>query len=98
MTSIKTLPDLVPQVLATGLPIGGAKGKCVFKALLDTGGTGPMINHRCIPKNAIILNTTGDEYITTAGLFVQMMRHNSTICVFLSSPLLDAWETDLPLL
>jgi hypothetical protein len=71
MTNIKTQPNLVPQVLATGLRVGEAKGKFVFKALLDTGGTGPMINQRCIPnkEDAIVHKSTGSKYITTAGVF-----------------------------
>jgi hypothetical protein len=36
--------DLVPHILATGLGIGNTRNKYVFKCLLNSGGTNPMIN------------------------------------------------------
>jgi hypothetical protein len=40
--------DLVPHILATGLGIGNFCNKYVFKCLLDSDGTIPMINKKCI--------------------------------------------------
>jgi hypothetical protein len=36
--------DKVPHILATGLRIGNEKDAFVFKCLLDSGDTDPMIN------------------------------------------------------
>jgi hypothetical protein len=43
--------DLVPHILATGLGIGQSRNKNLFKCLLDSGGTNPMINPKCIPPS-----------------------------------------------
>jgi hypothetical protein len=43
--------DLVPHILADGLGISGSCNKCVFKCLLDSGRTNPIINWKCIPDS-----------------------------------------------
>ena len=61
--------DLAPRVLARASSIGGCKGKFAFKTLLDSGGTYTMINARCIPKDAELIDVIGGNFVTTAGSF-----------------------------
>jgi hypothetical protein len=51
--------DLVPHVFVTGLGIGTSRSKYVYKCLLDSGGTDPMINHKCIPSSVQAPSTIG---------------------------------------
>jgi hypothetical protein len=69
MVDIENQGDLIPQVLATAITIGGSKGKYVFKALLDSGGTGPMINGKCLPRGVQTKQVSEGQFITTAGIF-----------------------------
>jgi hypothetical protein len=93
VTNIKTKPNLVPQILATGFRVWKVKGKLVFTSILDTRGTGPMINGRCISKGAIIHKSTGGEYKTMLLVsFDRSKRSNLTICVYPSSPSLADLE------
>jgi hypothetical protein len=41
--------DLVPHILATGLGIGESHKKHIFKFLLNSGGTNPMIEKEIHP-------------------------------------------------
>jgi hypothetical protein len=61
--------NLSPQVLATSNYVAGCTGKYVFKSLLDFGGSHSMINHRCLPKGAVLWPLQNGHYITTDGTF-----------------------------
>jgi hypothetical protein len=61
--------DLSLQVLATSNDVAECTGKYVFKSLLDSEGSHSMINHRCLPKNAVLPPVQNGHYITTAGTF-----------------------------
>jgi hypothetical protein len=66
--------DLVPHVLATGLGIGTSRSKYVFKCLLDSGGTGPMINRKCIPSNVTLDACNTVRFATTQGEFASVFK------------------------
>ena len=61
--------DLIPHVLAVALDIGGSEGKHHLTALLDTGGSGAMINSRAVPNNAKVNEAPNGRFVTTAGTF-----------------------------
>jgi predicted aspartyl protease len=61
--------DLIPQVLALALTIGGKEGKHNLIALLDTGASGAMINQRAIPEGVRMKEAPNGKFVTTAGTF-----------------------------
>jgi hypothetical protein len=66
------------RLLTTGFRIGNVKNKFVFKCLLDSSGTDPMINRKCIPLNTVCpLNVklevcNSAKFLTTQGEFTLM--------------------------
>ena len=66
--------DLVPHILATGLGIGQTCNKYVFKCLLDSGGTDPMINRKCIPSSVQLEACPSVKFATTQGEFASVHR------------------------
>jgi predicted aspartyl protease len=64
-----TKQDLIPQVLALALNIGGKEGKFNMIALLDTGGSGAMINARAVPEGVRTKIAPNGKFVTTAGTF-----------------------------
>jgi hypothetical protein len=65
--------DDIPHILATGVSIGNAKVKFVFKCLLDSGGTDHMINLRCIPLNIMLDLCASAKFLTTQGKFTSVV-------------------------
>ncbi len=76
--------DLVPHILATGLGIGDTRNKYVFKSLLDSGGTDPMINRNCIPSSVQLEACPSIKFSTTQGEFASVTEYNSETFVSLS--------------
>jgi hypothetical protein len=64
--------DKVPHILATGLRIGQSRNKYVFKCLLDSGGTDPMINRKCIPSSVKLDACPSIRFATTQGKFASV--------------------------
>jgi hypothetical protein len=64
--------DDVPHILATGLRIRNAKDKFIFKFLLDSGGTDPMINLQYIPLSVMLDVCASAKFLTTQGQFTSV--------------------------
>jgi len=68
--------DLIPQVLTLALSIGGQEGKFNMIALLDTGGSGAMINTRAVPEGARTKTAPNGKLVTLVHLKAENLSNS----------------------
>jgi hypothetical protein len=64
--------DDIPHILTTRLRTDNAKDRFVFKCLLDSRGTNPMINLQCIPLSVMLEVCASTKFLTTQGKFASV--------------------------